>query len=55
MMSDVAREMLLPVFRNTNKKIIAAFKSDAVLTRTEVAERSGYAAGSGGINNLVGN
>jgi hypothetical protein len=55
-MDDVeAREMLLSVLSNLHKKIVEASDGSAdALSRDQVAERSGYAAGSGGFNNLVG-
>jgi hypothetical protein len=49
-----AKDMLLSVLSNPHKKIVAAFEDEAALSRDDVATRSGYSAGSGGFNNLVG-
>jgi hypothetical protein len=46
--------MLLSVLDNPQKKIVSSFNGDDTLSRDEVAERSGYAAGSGNFNNIVG-
>lgn len=54
MHSDEAKQMLLSVMDNPQKKIVSAFNGDDALSRDEVAERSGYAAGSGNFNNIVG-
>lgn len=54
MSAEEAREMLLSVLSNPHKKIVAAFNGEDCLSRDEVAQRSGYSAGSGGFNNLVG-
>lgn len=54
MLSDEAKDMLLSVLDNPQKKIVSSFNGDDALSRDEVAERSGYAAGSGNFNNIVG-
>lgn len=45
---------LLSILSNPQKKLVAALHGVASLSRDELAEASGYAAGSGGFNNLIG-
>jgi hypothetical protein len=54
MSGEEARDMLLSIMDNPQKKIVSSFNGDESLSRDEVAERSGYAAGSGNFNNIVG-
>jgi hypothetical protein len=49
-----ARDMLLSVLSNPHKKIVEVFNGSDQLARDDVAQKSGYSAGSGGFNNLVG-
>lgn len=49
-----AKEMLLSVLDNPQKKIISSFNGDDSLSRDEVAERSSYAPNSGNFNNIIG-
>lgn len=49
-----ARDMMLGTLSAPQRKIIDALHVGRVLSREELAERSGYSAGSGGFNNLLG-
>lgn len=52
---DEARDKLWSVLDNPQKKLVeAAQKSDADLTRDELATDAGYAPGSGNFNNITG-
>lgn len=52
--AEEARDFMLGIFDGPERKIFEALKGAGALPRTEVAERSGYAAGTGNFNNIVG-
>lgn len=50
-----AREKLLSVLENTQRRLVeAALKAGGDMTRDDLANRSGYAPGSGNFNNIAG-
>lgn len=51
---DEGRDALLSILSNPHKKLVAALNGTGAMTREQLAEASGYAAGSGGFNNLIG-
>lgn len=51
---DDGREALLSILSNPHKKLVAALNGSEAMTRDQLAEATGYAAGSGGFNNLIG-
>ena len=51
---DEGREALLSVLSNPHKKLVAALNGNGAMGRDQLAEATGYVAGSGGFNNLIG-
>lgn len=54
MSADEAKVKLLSILTGPEKKVIEAMASGEAMTRDEVADASGYSAGSGGFNNIIG-
>lgn len=51
---DDGRDMLLSILSNPHKKLVSALNGAGIMTRDALAEATGYSAGSGGFNNLIG-
>lgn len=54
MTADEAKTKLLSILTGPERKVIEAMASGDAMTRDEVADASGYSAGSGGFNNIIG-
>lgn len=52
--ADEAKAKLLSVLTGPEKKVVDSMAGGEAMTRDEVAEASGYSAGSGGFNNIIG-